>query len=163
MLEAGPLDAPVPWCGEWRAGRSRRAPRLRCTAGRRLHADRPPGVAGTRSGAGGRGGDGRLVARRRRAALLDALRAIDLDGADVAPVHRGARSARCGRGARRRRRRCTAGTPSGRSGWTPTIDAALAADGIDEYFVLALPRLIKREGVAAPERSMLVRTTDTGD
>ena len=48
-------------------------------------------------------------------------------------------------------------------GRDPTIDAALAADGIDEYFALALPRLMRREGVGAPSESLLVRTIDTGD
>ena len=48
-------------------------------------------------------------------------------------------------------------------GLDPDIDPVLAADGIDEYFWLALPRLMAREGVEAPERSLRVRTTDTGD
>ena len=48
-------------------------------------------------------------------------------------------------------------------GLAPAIDPVLAADGIDEYFALVLPRLIRREGVVAPTEPLLVRTTDTGD
>ena len=48
-------------------------------------------------------------------------------------------------------------------GLDPVIDPALAADGIDEYFALALPRLMSREGVVPPSGPLRVRTTDTGD
>ena len=47
-------------------------------------------------------------------------------------------------------------------GLDPTIDPVLAADGIDEYFGLALPRLMVREGREAPVGSLLVRAGDTG-
>jgi uncharacterized protein (TIGR03083 family) len=48
-------------------------------------------------------------------------------------------------------------------GLAPTIDPVLAADGIDEYFMLALPRLMRRERVEAPAAPLAVRTTDTDD
>lgn len=40
------------------------------------------------------------------------------------------------------------------------IDPALASDGIDEYFGLVLPRLVKREGVTLPTGSLHVHCTD---
>lgn len=40
------------------------------------------------------------------------------------------------------------------------IDPELASDGIDEYFELAIPRLIKRERVTAPTSSFHVHCTD---
>ena len=48
-------------------------------------------------------------------------------------------------------------------GASPTIEPALAADGVDEYFGLALPRLMRREHVGAPTAAVLVRAVDTGD
>lgn len=40
------------------------------------------------------------------------------------------------------------------------IDAELASDGIDEYFEVAIPRLLKREGLAVPASSFHVHCTD---
>ncbi|MFZ8997311.1 MAG: maleylpyruvate isomerase family mycothiol-dependent enzyme [Ilumatobacteraceae bacterium] len=40
------------------------------------------------------------------------------------------------------------------------IDAELAADGIDEYFELAVPRLLRRDGVVLPTSSFHVHCTD---
>jgi uncharacterized protein (TIGR03083 family) len=40
------------------------------------------------------------------------------------------------------------------------IDAELASDGIDEYFELAIPRLMTREGVTLPDGSLHVHCTD---
>lgn len=40
------------------------------------------------------------------------------------------------------------------------IDPELASDGIDEYFELAIPRLIKRKELTAPEFSFHVHCTD---
>ena len=40
------------------------------------------------------------------------------------------------------------------------IDAELASDGIDEYFEIAVPRLIKREGLTVPTSSFHVHCTD---
>jgi len=40
------------------------------------------------------------------------------------------------------------------------LDAELASDGIDEYFELALPRLLTREGIALPAGSFHVHCTD---
>jgi uncharacterized protein (TIGR03083 family) len=48
-------------------------------------------------------------------------------------------------------------------GRVPRIDPALAADGIAEYFRLAVPRLITREGVAPPDGVLAVTAADTGD
>lgn len=41
------------------------------------------------------------------------------------------------------------------------LDPALAADGIDEYFGLIVPRVLQRAGRAAPESSLHVHCTDT--
>jgi uncharacterized protein (TIGR03083 family) len=41
------------------------------------------------------------------------------------------------------------------------IDPELASDGIDEYFELVVPRLVKREGVVIPVASLHVHCTDT--
>lgn len=41
------------------------------------------------------------------------------------------------------------------------IDPELASDGIDEYFELVVPRLVKREGVELPGGSFHVHCTDT--
>ncbi len=40
------------------------------------------------------------------------------------------------------------------------IDPALASDGIDEYFELAVPRLVAREGIELPAGSLHVHCTD---
>ncbi len=40
------------------------------------------------------------------------------------------------------------------------IDAELASDGIDEYFELAIPRLVERRGLALPTGSLHVHCTD---
>ena len=137
-LERGPLDAPVPWCGEWRladlgehlGGVHRWATGVRQPAA----AAPPPG-----SGAGRRRRDGGVAACRRRVRCSTRSRAVDLDADGVEPVpgdqrRRGvaAPSGTGGVGAPLGRR-------AGRSAWTRTIDPALAADGIDEYFALALP------------------------
>jgi len=48
------------------------------------------------------------------------------------------------------------------AGLTPTaIDPELASDGIDEYFEVGLPRLMKREQIALPAGSLHVHCTDT--
>jgi uncharacterized protein (TIGR03083 family) len=48
------------------------------------------------------------------------------------------------------------------AGLTPTpIDPEFASDGIDEYFELVLPRLIKRDGAVLPAGSLHVHCTDT--
>jgi len=40
------------------------------------------------------------------------------------------------------------------------IDAQIASDGIDEYFEVAVPRLLKRESIPVPEGSLHVHCTD---
>ena len=45
-------------------------------------------------------------------------------------------------------------------GITPELDAELASDGIDEYFELAVPRLIARNAIAVPDGSLHVHCTD---
>jgi uncharacterized protein (TIGR03083 family) len=40
------------------------------------------------------------------------------------------------------------------------IDAELASDGIDEYFEIAVPRLVAREGIDLPDGSLHVHCTD---
>jgi uncharacterized protein (TIGR03083 family) len=46
------------------------------------------------------------------------------------------------------------------AGWSATIDPVLASDGIDEYFEVALPRLMAREGVTLPPGSIHLHCTD---
>lgn len=45
-------------------------------------------------------------------------------------------------------------------GHADPIDPVLASDGIDEYFELAIPRLLRREGMAVPTGSFHVHCTD---
>lgn len=45
-------------------------------------------------------------------------------------------------------------------GRRPVIDAELAADGIDEYFGVMLPRMLTREGRRTPDTVLGVRLTD---
>lgn len=48
------------------------------------------------------------------------------------------------------------------AGLTPNpIDPELASDGIDEYFELAIPRVVKREGITLPAGSIHLHCTDT--
>lgn len=48
------------------------------------------------------------------------------------------------------------------AGLTPApIDPEIASDGIDEYFELVIPRLVKREGIALPTGSLHIHCTDT--
>lgn len=42
------------------------------------------------------------------------------------------------------------------------ITRSLAVDGIEEYFEIAVPRIIVREGVTVPACSLAIRCTDTG-
>jgi uncharacterized protein (TIGR03083 family) len=46
------------------------------------------------------------------------------------------------------------------AGLDADLDAELASDGIDEYFELAVPRLIAREAIAVPDGSLHVHCTD---
>ena len=46
-------------------------------------------------------------------------------------------------------------------GGTPTIDAAFAADGIDEYWNVMLPRMLLREQRTSPATRVAVVATDT--
>lgn len=46
------------------------------------------------------------------------------------------------------------------AGLAPVFDADLASDGIDEYFELAVPRLIARNAIAVPDGSLHVHCTD---
>lgn len=165
VLDAGPLDAPVPWCGEWTVGdlgvHLGSVHRWATFAVR--HA-RPPGAEDIIDEAP-QDADGAELAAWLRAGgdrLIDELAAMDID----APTWHPFPVAKVGAVWPRRQaqeaavHRWDAEQAVGR---TPTIDAALAADGIDEYFVLALPRLMHREHVGAPAESLLVRTVDTGD
>jgi len=45
-------------------------------------------------------------------------------------------------------------------GRTPVIDAALAADGVDEYWTVMLPRLLSRERLTTPPSIVAVHLTD---
>ena len=47
-------------------------------------------------------------------------------------------------------------------GLAPTIDPALAADGVDEYWTYMLARMLIREQRSTPPTRIAVRTTDTG-
>jgi uncharacterized protein (TIGR03083 family) len=45
-------------------------------------------------------------------------------------------------------------------GLDPVIDRELAADGVDEYWTVMLPRMLSREGRATPSSVLAVRLTD---
>jgi uncharacterized protein (TIGR03083 family) len=45
-------------------------------------------------------------------------------------------------------------------GRTPAIDTELAADGVDEYWNVMLPRMLSREGLTTPGSVLAVRLTD---
>ena len=45
-------------------------------------------------------------------------------------------------------------------GHTPVIDDELAADGVDEYWNVMLPRMLSREGLTTPGSVLAVRLTD---
>lgn len=47
-------------------------------------------------------------------------------------------------------------------GMWPCIDPAFAADGIDEYWTIMLPRMLSREGRSTPTSRIAVQTVDTG-
>lgn len=46
-------------------------------------------------------------------------------------------------------------------GDTTPIDPELASDGIDEYLEIAVPRIVKRDGLALPSGSLHLHCTDT--
>ena len=152
-LERGPLDAPVSWCGEWRladlgvhlGGVHRWA--TSCVLTGRPGAPEPdPAPA-----------DGPGLAAWLRAGgvpLVDALAAVDLDGPTWHPFP----VPRVGRVWPRRQAQETSvhrWDAERAVGLDPGVDPALAADGIDEYFALALPRLMAREGVVPPNGPLL--------
>jgi uncharacterized protein (TIGR03083 family) len=47
-------------------------------------------------------------------------------------------------------------------GLEPTIAAEYAADGVDEYWTVMLPRLVTREHLPVPQSTIAVELTDTG-
>jgi uncharacterized protein (TIGR03083 family) len=163
-LDAGPRDAPVPWCGEWtvadlgvHVGDVHRwatgAVLHRSSTGAELEAADPPPADRARLGEWLRAGGARL---------LDALRDVDLD----APTWHPFPVAKVGAVWPRRQAQETAvhrWDAEQAIGRSPVIDAALAADGIDEYFAVALPRLLHREAIRLTPGELRVRTTDTGD
>jgi uncharacterized protein (TIGR03083 family) len=165
VLDAGPLDAPVSWCGDWTvADLGVHLGSVHRWATFAVRHARPPG-ADDISDPAPEGADGAQLAAWLRAGgdlLIAALAAMDLD----APTWHPFPVAKVGAVWPRRQaqeaavHRWDAERAVGR---TPSIDPALAADGIDEYFGLALPRLMHRERVGAPPASLLVRALDTGD
>ena len=48
-------------------------------------------------------------------------------------------------------------------GLTPTIETTFAADGIDEYWTVMLPRLTSRERLSVPASVFATSTTDTNE
>jgi uncharacterized protein (TIGR03083 family) len=164
-IDSGPPAAPVPWCGRWTvADLGRHLGEVhRWARGAVVHATAAGAAAEEEAdpapddpaalGAWLRDGGERLVA---------ALRALGPDDPTWHPFP----APRVGAIWPRRQAQETSvhrWDAQRAIGMTPTIDAALAADGVDEYFVLALPRLIAREGVAAPSTALLVEATDTHD
>ncbi|MEO5898847.1 MAG: maleylpyruvate isomerase family mycothiol-dependent enzyme [Ilumatobacteraceae bacterium] len=164
-VDSGPLDAAVPWCGQWRLADL--AVHLggvhRWAAGAMLHGN-PAGASAEAEAdpapvdASGLGAWLRAGGQR----LLGVLGNLDLEGPTWHPFP----VAKVGAVWPRRQAQETSvhrWDAERAIGLTPTIDPALAADGIDEYFAVALPRLMRREGVDAPAAVLLVETTDTGD
>ncbi|MCU1504322.1 MAG: hypothetical protein JWM12_3676 [Ilumatobacteraceae bacterium] len=162
-LDTGPLDAPVPWCGAWRLAdlgvhlgevhRWATGAIIRAEPGSSQAADDPAPDDPSELGRWLRAGGERLLA---------ALRELDLE----APTWHPFPVPKVGAVWPRRQAQEAAmhrWDAQHAIGLAATIDPALAADGIDEYFAVALPRLMRREGVVAPEAPILVRTTDTDD
>lgn len=93
--------------------------------------------------------------------LADTLRTIDLDGSTWHPFM----APRVGHVWPRRQAHETSmhrWDAEVAAGLAPTpIDPELASDGIDEYFELVIPRLVKREGFTLPAGSLHVHCTDT--
>jgi uncharacterized protein (TIGR03083 family) len=48
------------------------------------------------------------------------------------------------------------------AGGSPTIDTAFAADGVDEYWTVMLPRMLQRDQRRTPSSTVAVTLTDTG-
>ena len=48
-------------------------------------------------------------------------------------------------------------------GTSPVIETEFAADGIDEYWTVMLPRVITRENLSVPSSVFATSTTDTGE
>ena len=160
-VERGPLDAPVSWCGSWTL--SDLAMHLGGVHRWALHAVRHAAPPEQRDEAGPTQ-PAALAAwvRAGGAELIDALRARrDEDTTwhpfpfpKVAAVwpRRQAHETSIHRW-----------DAQAAAGGSPMISRAFAADGIDEYFALALPRLVQREGRTLPSGALSVRITDTAD
>ena len=156
VVERGPLDAPVRACPGWdvrqlarHVGSVHRWARAAALEARRpeLDPDQPS--------------DAELAAwlRAGAAALTEALASIDPDAPTWHPFPVPAI-------ARVWPRRQAIETVIHRwdaedaIGDVTPIDAALASDGVDEYFELGLPRLVVREGITLPAGSLHVHCTD---
>lgn len=165
-VESGPLGAPVPWCGSWSVadltvhlGGIHRWARHVIERGERPEAGYDP-VADDPAPL-----DAASLAiwiRLGSERLSEALVGL----ADDAPTWHPFPVNRVGAVWPRRMAQETAvhrWDVQRAMGANPTIDAALAVDGIDEYLTLALPRLIVRERLEVAEGSLEVRASDTGD
>lgn len=160
VLEIGPLDAPIDACPGWdvlrlaeHLGQIHRWAGFCVVNGRRptddegaaLESFEPDGAADwLREGA---------------AALAATLRSIDADGPTwhPFPVDRVARV-----WPRRQAHETAVHTWDAlrATGREASIDPELASDGIDEYFEIAVPRLVARESIELPTGSLHVHCTD---
>jgi uncharacterized protein (TIGR03083 family) len=159
-IEIGPLDAPISACPGWdlarlteHLGQIHRWARFCAVNGRRPDADESAMLESF---------DPRRPAawlRDGAAALADALRGLDPDGPTwhPFPVDRVARV-----WPRRQAHETSVHRwDAERAVGAPTpIAPELASDGIDEYFEIAIPRLVAREQVALPTGSLHVHCTD---
>ncbi len=160
-VQHGPLDAPVPWCGAWTLADL--AVHLGAVHRWALHAvrhgrppdERDPGAPADQDA---------LAAwvRAGGAELGSALAAADDDAETWHPFPIPKRVAVW---ARRQAHETSIHRWDAQqaTGGVPMISRVLAADGIDEYFALALPRLVLREGLTLPSGALSVRITDTAD
>ncbi len=168
-VEQGPLSAPVAACPRWdlegltlHLGHIHRWARLAAATGTNPDPDRVPGPPSPDAD-GAR--DRRELADWLRAGadeLADTLTTLDPDAPSwhPFPVPQVA-----GLWPRRQAQetlvhRWDAEAAVGDPG---SIDPALAADGIDEYFTVMLPRFLQRGKVLLPSGAVHLQCTDTGD
>lgn len=162
-VRRGPLDAPIAACPGWdlRALTAHQGMVHRWARHAAANAA-PPESFDAFAPAGDLDADALAAWLEQGAAeLLATLRTIDLDGPTWHPFP----VPRLGRVWPRRQaheisiHRWDAEVAAGLE--PAPIDPALASDGIDEYFELAIPRVVKREGITLPAGSIHLHCTDT--
>ena len=160
VLDTGPLDAPIAACAGWdvarlaeHLGQIHRWARFCVTHGRPPSDQEAAGLESfDRSNAA-------AWLRNGASELASALRELVPDGPTWHPFP----VSRVGRVWPRRQAHETAihrWDAERAIGLESTLDAELSSDGIDEYFEVAVPRLVVRERIQLPSGSLHVHCTD---